>query len=128
MVDLNDIISHPNFLVPIDDVLSIFGLFLLVLIGLELLETIQAYLNEKVVHTRIVLEVALIAIARKVIILDVKELSPVTLLGIAALIITLAMAYYIECGGGNRGFRKRAQVSRKRENLTSERGEGDSLP
>jgi uncharacterized membrane protein (DUF373 family) len=37
------------------------------LIGIELLETIKAYLLEKVVHVEIVIEVALIAIARKVI-------------------------------------------------------------
>ena len=44
------------------------GFFLLVLIGIELLETIKAYLLTNVIHVEIVLEVALIAIARKVII------------------------------------------------------------
>ena len=39
--------------------------------------------------------VAMIAIARKVIILDVKELPSVTLLGIAAIIITLSGGYYL---------------------------------
>jgi uncharacterized membrane protein (DUF373 family) len=46
------------------------------------------------VHSEIVLEVALIAISRKVITLDVKEYEPLTLLGIAALIVTIAIAYY----------------------------------
>ena len=73
--------------------MEIFGFFLLTLIGVELLETIKAYLNTHVIHVEVVLEVALIAIARKVIILDLKEYSELTLIGIAALIISLAVAY-----------------------------------
>ena len=69
--------------------------FLLILIGIELLETIKAYLQDKVVHSEIVLEVALIAIARKVIILDLKEYDSTVIIGIAALIITISGAYYI---------------------------------
>ena len=59
-----DIISPPIFWLEIDDLLDIFGFFLLILIGVELLETIKAYLAQKVVHSEIVLEVALIAITR----------------------------------------------------------------
>ena len=92
---VQDIISPPLFWLEIDQLLEIFGFFLLILIGVELLETIKAYLAEKVVHSEIVLEVALIAITRKVIILDVKEYSGVSVIGIAALIISIAIAYYI---------------------------------
>jgi uncharacterized membrane protein (DUF373 family) len=91
-----DITDPSNMLLEINELLDIFGFFLLVLIGIELLETINAYLVEHVVHVEIVLEVALIAVARKVIILDPKEYAPVTLLSIAALIVTLAIAIYIE--------------------------------
>jgi uncharacterized membrane protein (DUF373 family) len=93
---IQDLIKPPILLLGIDDLLDIFGFFLLILIGVELLETIKAYLAQHVVHVEIVLEVASIALARKVIILDVKELSSLTLIGIAALIIALAGAYYLE--------------------------------
>lgn len=93
---LRDILTPPVVLFEIDELLDIFGFFLLILIGVELLETIKAYLVEHVVHVEIVLEVALIAIARKVIILEPKELPPLTLLSIAALIVTLAVAFYLE--------------------------------
>jgi uncharacterized membrane protein (DUF373 family) len=93
---IQDLIRPPILLLEINDLLDIFGFFLLILIGVELLETIKAYLAEHVVHVEIVLEVALIALARKVIILDVKELSSMTLIGIAALIIAMAAAYYLE--------------------------------
>jgi len=91
---VKDVITPPVFLLEIDELLDIFGLFLLVLIGVELLETIKAYLKENVVHFEVVLTVAMIAIARKVITLDVKELPSMTLVGIAAIIVALAAAKY----------------------------------
>jgi uncharacterized membrane protein (DUF373 family) len=93
---LQDMITQPYVLLEINELLDIFGFFLLILIGVELLETIKAYLSEHVVHTEIVMEVALIAIARKVIILDVKDLPSLTLFGIAAIILALAVAYSLE--------------------------------
>ena len=91
---VKDIITPPVFLLEIEELLEIFGLFLLVLIGVELLETIKAYIKDNVVHIDVVLTVAMIAIARKVIILDVKELPSMTLVGIAAIIVALAAAKF----------------------------------
>ncbi len=90
-----DIVTAPLVLLEIDELLEVFGFFMLVLIGLELLETIKAYLIEHTIHAEIVLEVALIAIARKVIILDVKYLPATTLAAIAAILAALAVAYYM---------------------------------
>lgn len=100
---IRDIITPPLILLDIDELLEIFGFFLLVLIGVELLETIKAYLKKGVVHVEIVLEVALIAIARKVIILNPKEYPSLSLLSIAALIVALAVAYCLmkRQGGGD---------------------------
>jgi uncharacterized membrane protein (DUF373 family) len=94
-----DLTTPPFLVLEIHQLLDIFGFFLLILIGIELLETIRAYLLERVVHVEIVLEVALIAIARKVIILDAKDYPGVTLLAIAALITSLAIAYHLERKG-----------------------------
>jgi uncharacterized membrane protein (DUF373 family) len=91
-----DIITPPNYLLDINELLDVFGLFMLILIGVELLETIRAYLNEHEVHVEIVLEVALLAVARKVVIIDVKDYSPETLLAIAAIVLSLAVAYYLQ--------------------------------
>jgi len=92
---INDIITPPVLLLDINEMLDIFGLFLLVLIGIELLETIKAYLSQRVIRVEVVIIVALIAIARKVIILDIKELSSLTLIGIAAIILALSAGYYL---------------------------------
>ena len=91
---LKDLLNTPKFFLEISELLEIFGFFLLVLIGIELLETIKAYLNTHVVHVEIVLEVALIAIARKVIILDIEKYDGITIIGVAALIMAVSAAFY----------------------------------
>jgi len=68
-------------------------MFLLVLIGVELLETVKMYLTQKTVHVEVVFTVAMIAIARKVIILDIKEVPSLTLIGISAIIVALSAGY-----------------------------------
>lgn len=92
---VNSVVAPPLLVPDISDLLKIFGFFLLILIGVELLETIKAYLNDKVVHVELVLEVALIAVARKAIILDLEDLPSMTLVGIAALIIAIAGAFFV---------------------------------
>ena len=96
---LLDIFTPPYVLPGITELLDIFGFFLLILIGIELLETIRAYLAEHVVHVEVVLEVALIAVARKVIILDVKEYPSLTISAIAALILALSVAFFLQRWG-----------------------------
>jgi uncharacterized membrane protein (DUF373 family) len=71
-----DVVTPPLVLLDIDQLLEIFGYFLLVLIGIELLETFKIYLEENVINVQVVLLVAIIAIARKVIILDVNAPLP----------------------------------------------------
>ena len=92
---VKDLVSPPILWLGIDELLEIFGFFLLILIGVELLLTIKAYMADNVVHAEIVLEVALIAIARKVIILEPKDYSGLTIIGIAALIVAIAGAYFL---------------------------------
>lgn len=95
-VIIKDIISPPLFLLEIDELLDIFGLFMLVIIGIELLETVmKTYLLESVNHIEVVLGVAIIAIARKVIILDIKEVPSLTLIGVGVIIISLLTGYFL---------------------------------
>ena len=92
---IKDVITPPIILLEIDELLDIFGLFLLVLLGIELISTLKTYLIENAIHLEVVFAVALIAIGRKVIILDVKEISSLSLLGIAAIIIALSVGYFL---------------------------------
>jgi len=91
-----EIWKPPRFLIPVQGLLEIFGYFLLVLIGVELLETLKAYLKKDTIHVRVVLEVALIAMARKAIIEEPSTTPGLTLFGVAALILALGIAFYFE--------------------------------
>jgi uncharacterized membrane protein (DUF373 family) len=91
-----DIWKPPRFLIPVQGLLEIFSFFLVILIGVELLETLKAYVKKDVIHVRLVLEVALIAMARKVIILEPNSVTALTLFGMAALISALGAAFYFE--------------------------------
>ena len=91
---LRDMFTPPVILLEIEELLELFGAFLLVMIGLELLNTIKTYITEKTVHVEVVLVVAIIAIARKVVILEPEELGGLTLLGIGAIVFALTAGYY----------------------------------
>jgi uncharacterized membrane protein (DUF373 family) len=81
-------------LLDISEMLEIFGFFMMILIGIELIETIKIYLVDESIHVEVICLVAIVAITRKVIILDVDKLPPVTLLGIAAIILALSVGYF----------------------------------
>ena len=90
-----DIISPPIFLLQNPELLDILGFILLVLIGIELLDTIKAYLQENVIHFEIVILLAIVAVARKVILLDPAVAPGTEYAGIGILIIGLAGGYYL---------------------------------
>lgn len=95
VVMFSEVIQGPMQVLQDNTMLTILGFFMMVLIALELLETIKNYLTENALHVEVVLLVAMIAVARKVIILDIKELPPLTLFGIAAMVLSLAGSYWI---------------------------------
>ncbi len=82
-------------LLDINELLRIFGFFLLILIGLELVSSIKNYLADNKVHVELVMVVALIAVSRKIIVIDYDKTDPVTLLGMAAIIIALSAGYFL---------------------------------
>jgi len=92
---VQSIIKPPVLLLSINELLEIFGFIMLVVIGIELLETMKTYLTEGHPHYEVVLSVAIIAIARKVIILDLKEVDSLTLIGIASIVLALTVGYFL---------------------------------
>jgi uncharacterized membrane protein (DUF373 family) len=92
---VKDALTPPLFLLEIDELLELFGQFLLVLIGLELIHSVKIYIEQREYHLEAVLAVALIAVARKIITLDAKALPEGTLLGIAAVVVALVLGYYV---------------------------------
>jgi uncharacterized membrane protein (DUF373 family) len=90
---LRDLESIRGRLLDVEQMFELFGYSLLILIGVELISTLNVYLRRGGVHVEVVLEVALIAMAQKVIVLDTARAGGLSLLGLAALILTLAGAF-----------------------------------
>jgi uncharacterized membrane protein (DUF373 family) len=78
-----------------DTLFVIFGLFLNVLIALEILENITAYLKKHVIQVELVIVTSLIAVSRKIIILDLEKKTAADLIGLATAIFALSISYLI---------------------------------
>jgi uncharacterized membrane protein (DUF373 family) len=77
------------------DILATFGAFMAVLIAIEIFVNICIYLREDVIHVQIVMATALMAIARKVIILDFNKTSPEYVWAIAGVVFAMSIGYYL---------------------------------
>ena len=75
--------------------MEVFGLFLNILIALELLENITAYLKKHVVQVELVIVTSLIAVARKIIIFDFSKATGIDLMGLALAIFALSISYWL---------------------------------
>jgi uncharacterized membrane protein (DUF373 family) len=75
--------------------IEIFGLFLNILIALELLENVTAYLRKHIVQVELVVVTALIAISRKIIIFDPNKYSKDDLIALTVGTLALAASYWL---------------------------------
>jgi uncharacterized membrane protein (DUF373 family) len=73
--------------------LKIFGMFLNVMIALELMENITAYLRQHIIQLELVIVTALTAVARKIVIFDGKADGDLT--GLAIAVLSLSISYWI---------------------------------
>lgn len=89
------LLTPPFLLLELGDIFVVFAAFLAVLIAIEIFANITLYLREDVIHVRLVLATALMAIARKVIVLDLEKLEPIYLFAIASIVLALGIAYWL---------------------------------
>lgn len=68
---------------------------LLTLIGLELIETVRAYLHSHYVRLEVVVIIALIALGRHIVELNPHELDGPRLIGLGILVLALGVCYFI---------------------------------
>ncbi len=94
MIYLN-VIGKSFLLLDHAQLVEIFSFLLVVFIGIELLESIKTYIAEKTIRVEMLLLVSIMAIARKVIVLDLKEISDLTLIGIGVVALAMAVGYYL---------------------------------
>ena len=92
---VREILTPPVGMIGVDHLPDVLGLFLWVLIAVELFDSVRMYLREHAVHVETVLSVGMIAIANKVIVTDLKEVSGLSLLGEAAVLAALCGGYFL---------------------------------
>jgi uncharacterized membrane protein (DUF373 family) len=76
---------------------TVFGEILTLLIALEFNHTLQYFVKreQSIIQTKIVLLIALLAIARKFIVLDLSSVSAAQLLGLATITLALGITYWL---------------------------------
>ena len=71
------------------------GVFFSVLLTMEIIQTIRVFSNAHTVKLKIILIVSLIAVTRKILMLDIDDTGPMAELALAALIIALSAGYFL---------------------------------
>ena len=89
------LLTPPRYILTISDMLATFGAFMAVLIAIEIFINITIYLRENVIHVKIVMATALMAIARKVIIIDIDEMDVMYLFAIALVTLSMSIGYWL---------------------------------
>jgi uncharacterized membrane protein (DUF373 family) len=87
--------ARPLFVLSISDILATFGAFMVVLIAIEIFINITMYLRDDIIHVKIVMATAIMAIARKIIILDFKQTEPGFVWATAAVILAASIGYWL---------------------------------
>jgi uncharacterized membrane protein (DUF373 family) len=87
--------TPPVLLLSVSDIFKIFGAFMVVLIAIEIFINIRLYLGSSTLPIKLVIATALMAIARKVIVLDLENTSAIYVLAIAAVVLALGVAYWL---------------------------------
>ncbi|MDD2758914.1 MAG: phosphate-starvation-inducible PsiE family protein [Methylomonas sp.] len=89
------LMTEPFLLLTVTDILAIFGSFLSVLIAIEIFINITVYIKHDVLPIKMVIATALMASARKVIMLDFTDLDWHYVIAIAAVIVALGLTYWL---------------------------------
>lgn len=76
------------------NILEVLSFIMLVVISLELFETIKFYLDRHIISADFIILVALTAVARKIIIMDYTRYEPLMIIGMGVIIIALSLGYY----------------------------------
>ncbi|HHB76470.1 MAG TPA: hypothetical protein ENK84_07990 [Desulfobulbus sp.] len=87
--------APPVMMLTISDILALFGAFMAVLIAIEILINIIIYLREDVIHLKIVMATALMAIARKIIIMDFTKISSDYVLAVGVVALAMSVGYWL---------------------------------
>ena len=87
--------ESPGLFLGIGELFDLFGMFMMVLIAIELMSSIYVYCTNKVVYLEMMFLIAITAVTRKIVVLDAKAIEPIAVIGIAAILAALVAGYYV---------------------------------
>ncbi len=71
----------------------LYGSFLTILLGLELIHTVKVYFKENYIKIESILVISILALSRHIIQLHIEDIQPMLLVGLAALMGVLVAGY-----------------------------------
>ena len=89
------LMAPPFMLLQIGDIVATFGAFLAVLIAIEIFINITVYIRKDVLPIKLVIATALMAIARKVIVFDFEQITPLYIFATATVVLALGITYWL---------------------------------
>jgi uncharacterized membrane protein (DUF373 family) len=82
-------------LIKTEELYAIFAAVLIIIVGYELFKSLYIIIQSNQMPVKSITKVAAIAMANKVITLNLKEIEPIELFGISTLIIAIGVSYFL---------------------------------
>jgi uncharacterized membrane protein (DUF373 family) len=79
----------------IRDIVPIFGSSLAPIVAMAIFVNITLYIRKDVIHVKLVMATAMMAMARKVIIFDFSKITPLFIFGTATVVLALGITYWL---------------------------------
>jgi len=87
--------TSTRLLITKEDTALVLPVFFNILIAIELIDTFNVYVKEHSIKVQSILLIGLIAIGRKILVLDIGHSEGIQNIGLAAIILALALGYYL---------------------------------
>jgi uncharacterized membrane protein (DUF373 family) len=89
------LIEPPYFLIEVKTLFEIFNLILIIVIGYELIRSLLLIISSDTIPVIPITQIAIIAVANKIITLDIKNTETAVITGMAVLIFALGVAHFL---------------------------------
>lgn len=87
-------LNSPETLLSFKGITSTFASFLSVLIAIDIFINISLYVRKHMIAVRLVVATALMAVARKIVVLEFSDVTPLSIFAMAAIVVALGISYY----------------------------------
>ncbi|MEI8052436.1 MAG: phosphate-starvation-inducible PsiE family protein [Bacteroidota bacterium] len=96
-IEVIKLIVKPNpyyLLINVEDLYNIFSVILIIVVGYEMFKSMTLILHQEKIPVKAILQIAMIALANKVITLNLKNISLDLMIGLGMVIAALGVAFF----------------------------------